>query len=122
MTDLLSGSKIISLQPTETHSLLTIRPQCSTRAVLKSSPASQIEGTHLLVLTFASMLETTKCELVRLTRLLASAVDLSGFAYRSVELSLGWSSGSMSQLMAGKVELKVRHVLQICEVIGFPPA
>jgi len=68
------------------------------------------------------MLETTKCELVRLTRLLASAVDLSGFAYRSVELSLGWSSGSMSQLMAGKVELKVRHVLQICEVIGFPPA
>jgi transcriptional regulator with XRE-family HTH domain len=68
------------------------------------------------------MSEKSEAEVVRLTNLLASAIRFSGWKQRDIEKSLGLSSGSMSRLLSGGIELKIKHVLEICEVIGFPPA
>ncbi|HWM91767.1 MAG TPA: helix-turn-helix transcriptional regulator [Thermoanaerobaculia bacterium] len=59
-------------------------------------------------------------EVVRLTNLLAAAVKFSNITQREVERKLGLSSGSLSRLFSGGIELKVKHILDVCEVIGFP--
>lgn len=59
-------------------------------------------------------------EVVRLTNLLAAAVKFSNITQREVERKLGLSSGSLSRLFSGGIELKAKHILDICEVIGFP--
>ena len=61
-------------------------------------------------------------EVVRLTNLLSAAVKFSNVTQREVERKLGLSSGSLSRLFSGGIELKVKHVLDVCEVIGFPPS
>lgn len=61
-------------------------------------------------------------EVVRLTNLLSAAIKFSNITQREVERQLHLSSGSLSRLFSGGIELKVKHVLDICEVIGFPPA
>lgn len=61
-------------------------------------------------------------EVVRLTNLLAAAVKFSNTTQREVERKLGLSSGSLSRLFSGGIELKVKHILDVCEVIGFPPS
>lgn len=68
------------------------------------------------------MMEKTEAEVTRLTNLLASTIKFSGWKQRDIEKSLGWSSGSMSRLLSGGIELKIKHVQEICGVIGFPPA
>ena len=68
------------------------------------------------------MSEKTDFEVTRLTNLLASAIKFSGWKQRDIEKALGWSSGIMSRLLSGAIELKVKHIQEICEVIGFPPA
>ncbi|MFP5287348.1 MAG: helix-turn-helix domain-containing protein [Thermoanaerobaculia bacterium] len=59
---------------------------------------------------------------MRLTNLLSAAVKFSNITQREVERKLGLSSGSLSRLFSGGIELKVKHVLDVCEVIGFPPS
>jgi transcriptional regulator with XRE-family HTH domain len=59
-------------------------------------------------------------EVVRLTNLLSAAVKFSDVTQREVERKLGLSSGSLSRLFSGGIELKVKHILDVCEVIGFP--
>ena len=61
-------------------------------------------------------------EVVRLTNLLSAAVKFSNVTQREVERKLGLSSGSLSRLFSGGIELKVKHILDICEVIGFSPS
>lgn len=61
-------------------------------------------------------------EVVRLTNLLSATVKFSNITQREVERKLGLSSGSLSRLFSGGIELKVKHILDICEVIGFPPS
>ncbi len=68
------------------------------------------------------MSQKTEAEVTRLTNLLASSIKFSGWKQRDIEKTLGWSSGSMSRLLSGGIELKIKHVLEICGVIGFPPA
>ena len=68
------------------------------------------------------MSDLTESEVKRLTDLLGSAIKFSGWKQRDIEKTLGWSSGSMSRLLSGGIELKIKHVLEICAVIGFPPA
>jgi len=60
-------------------------------------------------------------EVIRLTNLLAAAIKFSNVTQREVERKLGLSSGSLSRLFSGGIELKVKHILDICGVIGFPP-
>lgn len=61
-------------------------------------------------------------EVVRLTNLLSAAVKFSNVTQREVERKLSLSSGSLSRLFSGGIELKIKHILDICEVIGFPPS
>lgn len=61
-------------------------------------------------------------EVVRLTNLLSAAVKFSNITQREVERKLGLSSGSLSRLFSGGIELKIKHILDVCEVIGFPPS
>jgi transcriptional regulator with XRE-family HTH domain len=61
-------------------------------------------------------------EVVRLTNLLSAAVKFSNITHREVERKLGLSSGSLSRLFSGGIELKIKHILDVCEVIGFPPS
>jgi transcriptional regulator with XRE-family HTH domain len=61
-------------------------------------------------------------EVVRLTNLLSAAVKFSNITQREVERKLSLSSGSLSRLFSGGIELKIKHILDVCEVIGFPPS
>lgn len=60
-------------------------------------------------------------EVARLTSLLRDAIKLSKTSNRAVERQLGLSSGYLSRLFAGVMELRVQHILDICRVIGFAP-
>ncbi|HVG06782.1 MAG TPA: hypothetical protein VNM67_03690 [Thermoanaerobaculia bacterium] len=61
-------------------------------------------------------------EVVRLTNLLSAAVKFSNITQREVERKLSLSSGSLSRLFSGGIELKIKHILDVCEVIGFAPS
>jgi transcriptional regulator with XRE-family HTH domain len=59
-------------------------------------------------------------EPAHLAQVLKTAVRLSRLSYREIERRLGLHAGALSRLLNGEIELKVRHVEQICEVIGLP--
>lgn len=61
-------------------------------------------------------------EVVRLTNLLSAAVKFSNITQREVERRLSMSSGSLSRLFSGGIELKVKHILDVCSVIGLAPS
>jgi hypothetical protein len=56
----------------------------------------------------------------RVAAALRTAIRLSGLSHRQVERSLRLSTGYLTRILAGQVELKVWHVVSICQVIGFP--
>ena len=62
-----------------------------------------------------------KPEVARMLAVLRDAIRLARFTNREVERRLGWSSGYLSRLFAGLMELRVEHVLSVCSIIGFPP-
>lgn len=61
-------------------------------------------------------------EVARLRSLLRDAIKLSKHSNRDVEKALGLSGGYLSRLFAGVMDLRVEHILAVCQVIGFPPA
>ncbi len=52
---------------------------------------------------------------------LQAAIRASGWTQNRVEQELGWGQGYLSQLIRGSFELKVRHVYQVLELIGWDP-
>lgn len=54
--------------------------------------------------------------------MLQSAIRLSNLTYRDVERELGWSVGTITRLMRGGLEFKLKHLLSILRVIHFSPA
>jgi transcriptional regulator with XRE-family HTH domain len=56
-----------------------------------------------------------------LLNVLRSAVRILGYTYNDVAAKLGVGSGYLSRLFAGKIELKVDHVVNIAKAIGFEP-
>jgi|HubBroStandDraft_3_1064219.scaffolds.fasta_scaffold27133_3 hypothetical protein len=56
-----------------------------------------------------------------LVPVLKAAVRLSRFPYREIERQLGMHAGALSRLLNGGIELKVRHVEEICRVIQLSP-
>jgi transcriptional regulator with XRE-family HTH domain len=61
-------------------------------------------------------------EVERITRLLRDAIKLSKRSNREVEKKLGMSGGYLSRLFAGVMDLRMEHVLAICNAIDFPVA
>jgi transcriptional regulator with XRE-family HTH domain len=63
----------------------------------------------------------TQDEIARIAAALRTAIRLSGISHRQVERELGLSTGYLTRILAGQVELRVRHVLDVCRVIGLSP-
>ena len=60
-------------------------------------------------------------EVHRVTAALRSAIRLSGVSHRHIERTLYLSTGYLTRILAGQVELRMRLVLGVCRVIGVPP-
>lgn len=58
----------------------------------------------------------------RITKLLRAAVQFLGVSHRQIERSMGLSTGYLSRIFSGKVELRMEHVLGVCAAINLPPA
>jgi hypothetical protein len=63
----------------------------------------------------------TNEQIERMRWLLRTAIRVSDFTHREIEINLGWSGGSLSRLFSGEVELKIHHVLDILGVIHLAP-
>lgn len=61
-------------------------------------------------------------EIKRLLNVLRTAMKILDITNREVEKKLGLSYGYLSRLFAGAIELKMEHVLDICQAIGLRPA
>jgi hypothetical protein len=66
--------------------------------------------------------EMSKSEGARITAMLQSAIRLSNLTYRDVERELGWSVGTITRLMRGGLEFKLKHLLSILRVVHFSPS
>lgn len=47
---------------------------------------------------------------------------MDGMSARQLEEKLNYGAGTVNRLFSGKIELKLRHILLILEVIGIPPS
>ncbi|HET9225831.1 MAG TPA: hypothetical protein VFR31_04150 [Thermoanaerobaculia bacterium] len=61
-------------------------------------------------------------EISRITRMLKAAVRFAGVPHRQIEREMDMSTGYLSRILSGKVELRVQHVLGVCQAIGMPAA
>jgi hypothetical protein len=57
----------------------------------------------------------------RVRKLLAVVIDISGGTQRALERRLGWGTGTISNVLTGRVELKLVHVVGITLAAGFHP-
>jgi transcriptional regulator with XRE-family HTH domain len=60
-------------------------------------------------------------ETQHLLNVLRSVVRVLGYTYNDIAGKLGVGSGYLSRLFAGKIELKVDHVVSIAKAIGLEP-
>jgi len=56
--------------------------------------------------------------LAQLRRRLRDKISDRGFSQQQVASRLGWASSSLSNILCGRVVLRVEHVLSICAAIG----
>jgi transcriptional regulator with XRE-family HTH domain len=61
-------------------------------------------------------------EVKRLLSVLRTAMKVLDVTNREIEKKLGQSYGYLSRLFAGTIDLKVEHILDICQAIGLRPA
>lgn len=66
-------------------------------------------------------MDNTESEVARLRELLRQAIRVSNVTNREIERRLGMSQGSLSRLLAGGIELKVQHILDILAILGLHP-
>ena len=57
----------------------------------------------------------------RLADVLALVIHVAGRTRQSLEQQMGLSSGYLSKILSGAVELRVRHILAILEAVGLEP-
>lgn len=62
----------------------------------------------------------TQEEVRRVAAALRTVIRLSGVSHRRIERELQMSTGYLTRLLGGQVQLRVSHVLLICEVIELP--
>lgn len=67
------------------------------------------------------MTGTRGLEVQRLLEVLATVVRVAGRSRQSLERQIGLSSGYLSKILGGTVELRVEHILMIVEAIGLSP-
>jgi hypothetical protein len=60
-------------------------------------------------------------DMTRFRAVLRDAVRLSSWTNRDIERKFGWSAGYLSRLFGGRIDLRIEHVLIICNTIGLRP-
>jgi transcriptional regulator with XRE-family HTH domain len=68
------------------------------------------------------MAKSHDAEVARFAEYLSVLVRLSGHTRQSVEELAGMSSGYLSKILSGTVELRMRHVMMILGAIGLQPS
>ncbi len=56
-----------------------------------------------------------------MARVLEALVRLSDFSVREVERRLDLGAGTLNRIFNGRIDLKLRHILRVLEVIGMRP-
>src|ERR1700730_11592000 len=60
-------------------------------------------------------------EIRRVAKVLEAVVKLSDFSTRELERRLDLGGGTLNRIFTGKIDLKLRHVLLVLEVVGMKP-
>lgn len=60
-------------------------------------------------------------EVQRYLELLEGLIKVEGFSIREVERRLGWGKGTLNGIFRGKIELKLRHLFGILDLLGYTP-
>jgi AcrR family transcriptional regulator len=60
-------------------------------------------------------------EIRRYAKVLEAVVKLSELSTRELERRLDLGGGTLNRLFTGKIDLKLRHILQVLEVVGMKP-
>ncbi|HKH45114.1 MAG TPA: hypothetical protein VKM72_10665 [Thermoanaerobaculia bacterium] len=58
--------------------------------------------------------------MIRLRGAVRTAIRLSQVSFREIERALGMSTGYLTRILGGQVELRLSVLLHICRVIGMP--
>jgi hypothetical protein len=79
---------------------------------------------HIFLYTFRMPTGGSEAEVARAREVLRNLIELSGASRREVEKRLGEQArgADLGRLLGGRIALKLRHVLDICRVIGIYPA
>ncbi len=62
----------------------------------------------------------SSAEVKRVAAALRTAIKLSQVSNRQIERELGLSTGYLTRILGGQVELRMAHVLSVCQIIGLP--
>jgi hypothetical protein len=60
-------------------------------------------------------------EVRRYLELLEGLVKVEGYSIREVERQLGWGKGTLNGIFRGKIELKLRHLFSVLDLVGYTP-
>ena len=60
-------------------------------------------------------------EVQRYLELLEGLIKVENFSIREVERRLGWGKGTLNAIFRGKIELKLRHLFGILDLLGYAP-
>lgn len=71
-------------------------------------------------MVYASTMEVDK-EVQRYLEILEGLIKVEGFSIREVERRLGWGKGTLNGIFRGKIELKLRHLFGILDLLGYTP-
>src|ERR1700716_2605167 len=124
----MSGCKALA-RPARPATPANARPGCR-RDSLTAGPASALDLRWLLrqrtffpgrcgpCSTLDDMLDE---EIRRYAKVLEAVVKLSDFSTRELERRLGLGGGTLNRIFAGKIDLKLRHILLVLEVVGMKP-
>lgn len=66
--------------------------------------------------------QATADSIQRIASGLRTALRIVGLSNRACERELGLSTGCLSRILAGEVQLRVAHVLDLCQMLELPPA
>ena len=60
-------------------------------------------------------------EVKRYLELLEGLIKVENFSIREVERRLGWGKGTLNAIFRSKIELKLRHLFGILDLLGYTP-
>ena len=60
-------------------------------------------------------------EIKRYLEILEGLIKVENYSIREVERRLSWGKGTLNAIFRGKIELKLRHLFGILELLGYTP-